>query len=234
MCAVQKIVVLVLLALCFGTAAICQRHLTAMKDQRWSAPTLSYLSQGEKIKPYLLGFHTAYASYLWIRTTLYFGSHITSDNQFPWLYRMLDMVTQLNPRFFPAYEFAGLVLPDLTGEVDVARILLERGIFYLGDNNWKVWFYCGMLYYRYYNDSQRAAEFLAHAARVPGKHAEKLAGYAATLYQKAGTGQQAVAFLDMMYETSENPAVRRYLKQRLQKALLESDTTHSSNSEVDL
>ena len=175
---------------------------------------LTALPQTEAIKPYLLGFSSTYANYLWIRTMLYFGTHVETDRDYIWLTTMLDMVTRLNPYYYPAYEFAGVMLPAHSGESDAARIILNRGISYLGDTKYSLPFYLGWIYYDTYNDPEEAARYLILASRNE-KAPPFYSGLAATLYTKAGKKDLALEFLYSAYYSSENPAVKKTVKEKI-------------------
>jgi hypothetical protein len=112
----------------FGSIVVLQNRLTGLSRSSEVPQSMAYLPESDKIIPWFLGFQTVVGDYLWIRTTLYFGGHLLKDRQYPWLLSMVDMVTKLNPRFYPAYEFAGLLLPDVCKNLDAAKILLQRGI----------------------------------------------------------------------------------------------------------
>jgi hypothetical protein len=162
-----------------------------------------------------MGFHAAYADYMWIKTTLYFGAHFLTDQQYRWLTHLVDLVTRLNPNFYPAYEFAGLMIPDICQDPAAARVILERGVSSSVNNKWKLWYYLGMLYYRYYDDKKDAAQCLARAATQPNAPGFKLAGIAAAMFRKGGASGEGREFLEFMYATSENPEVKRYVLAKL-------------------
>lgn len=202
---------LVICLLIFGA----QNRLTNIRSKHRAPPSMAFVPQSDKIKPYLLGFHTAYADYLWIRTTLYFGSEYLSGGQFKWLVHMVDLVTRLNPDFYPAYEFAGLMIPDVCNDPEAAKVILARGISSGVTNKWKLWFYLGMIYYRYDDDRKEAADCLERAVEQPGAPGFRLAGIAAAMFRKAGAPQEGREFLEFIYATSENPEVKRYVQGKL-------------------
>jgi hypothetical protein len=193
-----------------------QYNLTSIRSKHRAPPSMAFVPQSEKIKPYLLGFHTAYADYLWIRTTLYFGSEFLSGGQYKWLVHMVDLDTRLNPGFYPAYEFAGLIIPDICDDPDAARVILQRGISSPVENKWKLWFYLGMIYYRYYDNKKDAAACLARAVTQTNAPGYRLAGIAAAMFKKAGAPEEGRDFLEFMYTTSENPEVKRFVGAKLQ------------------
>jgi hypothetical protein len=191
-----------------------QTILTRAKGPSWFAERMSYLPSSEKIESLFLGYTSVYADYLWIRTMLYFGSHSMTDKDYPWLVTMVDMVTKLNPRFYPAYEFAAFMIPDFCHDPDAARVILDRGISAFGAANWKLPYYLGWLYYREYHDKVRAASYLQLASQDP-KVAPYVVGLTARFLRDAGLHDQSRRFLLSMYETAENPRVREHIRQKL-------------------
>lgn len=194
-----------------------QNSLTSIRSKHRAPPSMAFVPQSDKIKPYLLGFHTAYADYMWIRTTLYFGSQFLTGGRYMWLTHMVDLVTKLNPDFYPAYEFAGLMIPDVCNDPNAARVILERGVSSSVNNKWKLWFYLGMLYYKYYDDKKNAAACLARAVMQPNAPGFRLAGIAAAMFKKAGAPGEGRDFLEFAYATSENPEVKSYIKTKLDR-----------------
>ena len=200
----------------FASIIMVQTRLSSYKTHTWKQESMTYLPQSDRIKPLLCGFHTTYAHYLWIRTILYFGTHYITDKEFPWLINMIDIITKLNPHFYPAYEFAGLIIPDLCNNPAAARIILERGMNSIGHKKWNIPFYLGLIHYQHYDDNERAAHLFALAARVPGAPMEKLGGLAATLYYRSGHELRARNLLGLLYESSESPDVRRHIENKMQ------------------
>jgi hypothetical protein len=203
-------------ALWFGVLHV-QNRLTEARTAFVAPASMAFVPHSEKIRPYLLGFHTAYADYLWIRTTLYFGSHYMTDRKYEWLVHMVDLVTRLHPNFYPAYEFAGLMLPDVCRNPDAARIILERGVSSNVEKKWKLYYFLGMVYFRYYDDKQTAALCMTRAVTQPNAPGYKLAGIAAAMFKKAGRSEEGREFLDFMYSTSENPEVKRYILNKIKQ-----------------
>jgi hypothetical protein len=205
----------VFIGMLFGGIVVLQNKLSAMGKQYTVPPSMAYLPESEKIRPWLLGFHTAFADFLWIKTTLYFGGHLLGDKQYPWLIQMIDIVTRLNPVFYPAYEFGGLMVPEICKNPVAGRIILERGVCAPVRKKWKLYFYLGMLNYRYFGDFEKAAVCLATAAQLPGAPVDKLTRLVGGFTRRSFGEAMGDQFLTMMYTTSENPEVRRYLMNKI-------------------
>jgi hypothetical protein len=213
----KTIYILIIAALLFAGIVFANIRLSAIRAGTPKLESMAYLPGSERIKPFMLGFNTTYAHYLWISAMIYFGDHFEHDRQFKWLVRMIEMITRLHPYFHEAYEFAGLMIPEYCRDPDAARIILERGMNTMGGTRWNIPFYLGMLYSRYYNDPERAALCMAAAAQVPSEQSGKLARLAARFYQNAGHEDEAMDVLLFMLETSENPEVRRHIEGKIEE-----------------
>lgn len=199
-----------------GVTMVClQKDLRRRTGPAWQQESMTFLPSGERIKPFLLGFETTVAHYLWIRTILYFGGHNLTDRHYPWLIGMLDIITRLCPRFYPAYEFAGVLLPDVTGDPEASRILLERGLTHIGSTKWNIAFHMGVLHLKYYHDRKTAALYIVRAAMAAGAPRGKLINMASTFYTQAGSAYEGLRVLMFAYETSDNPEVRRHLAEKI-------------------
>ena len=212
----MKRLLLIATALCMlGGVVLFQHRLLSIEGRSWSKESMSYLPSSDHIKPFLLGFESSFANYLWIKTELYFGGHLITDRDYPWLIKMLDIITRLNPHFYPAYEFAGLLVPDLCNDPQAARIILERGIAAIGDKKWTLAFYMGILYYKYYGDTYTAARYFTLAASVPSDFSARLTSLAYTFYNKSARLDEGYTYLQFLYQTSESPDVKKYLATKM-------------------
>ena len=205
---------IILIILILSIIAPVQDRLTSEKDSKWFQDRMSYLASSDRVEPFLLGFSTTYANYIWIKTMLYFGSHYEKDKDYQWLASMVDIVTRLNPYFYPAYEFAGVMLPQESGDPDAALIILNRGMTYIGGKRFSIPFYISWLYNNQLNDPQLAADFLTIAAHNPKAPAFYTA-FAASLYSKADKKDIAIKYLMSAYYSSENPAVKETIINKL-------------------
>jgi hypothetical protein len=206
-----KILLCIMLASIVFAAAYTRGKLNAISAAHPVPDVMAFLPSSDRAKPFFIGFHREYAVLLWIRTTIYFGSHIMGDGNFPWLVSMIDIITRLNPEFYPAYEFGGLMLPKFCNNPDAARIILERGIASKVEKKWKLYFYLGMLYYEKYKDNVSATICIVTASGLDGAPEKKLSALARALYMKTSDTEKNGRFLDLLYGASENPEVRKHV-----------------------
>jgi hypothetical protein len=214
---------LAIIAALFVGITITKERLTDIRGKGPKLESMAFLPGSERVKPFMLGFNTTYAHYLWIRTVISSGEQFISGRHFEWLVEMIEMITRLHPHFNEAYEFAGLMIPSMSDDPDAAKIILERGMNVFGTTRWNIPFYLGMLYHRYYDDPDRAAFNFAIAAQAPGEHQGRLASLTATFLSNAGRETEALDVLVFLYETSENPEVRRHIAERIERQLEETE-----------
>src|SRR5215510_12440046 len=63
-----------------------------------TAKEFVYVPDAHLLRPMALGYNNVLADLLWFRTISYFGEHYRGNRQYPWLARMCDLVTDLDPR----------------------------------------------------------------------------------------------------------------------------------------
>ncbi len=131
----KKIAIIFVIIVFIATANFVSKPMLQEKSKEfWIKEQLTAVISSPDIIPFMLGFESVLANYLWIKTMLYVGENIQGDNDGEWLKSMIKSVNMLNPSFYPAYEFAALMLPNITGEWEAARLILENGIPYVNDS----------------------------------------------------------------------------------------------------
>jgi uncharacterized protein (DUF305 family) len=75
----------------------------------------------------------------------------------------------------------------------------------------------GMIYFRYYNDRVRAAHYFSLAAHSDNAPVEKLVRLASAFLSKSAHERQAIDMMAFVYQTSENPEVKRFLAESIKK-----------------
>jgi len=177
---------------------------------------LLYLPSGRCIKPLTLGFnHLAHlaADFLWIKAVGYFGEHYLTDQNYPWLYHILDIVTTLDPLFQYAYEFGGLLLSMGEGNYTQSNILLKKGIHYFPDY-WRLYFYLGFNHFFYLDSPFTAAPYIRKAATLPG-HPPYLPNLAASLYVASHKPELGIEFLLQIYYATDDAMLREQIEQKV-------------------
>lgn len=204
------------LALCL-TAGVVHLRLDQFPPAPETMEVYMYIPSGEFLKHFTFGFSHLVADYFWIKTISYFGDHLMSDRQYPWLYHILDLVTTLDPQFRSPYYFGGVILSLEANQVEQSTMLLKKAMRYHPEV-WKFPFFIGFNYWFHANNAAKAAPYLEIAARLPGAPAY-LKNFAARLYTEAGQKDAALLFLQEMLRTTQDPRMRAQLIKRTEEIL---------------
>lgn len=189
---------------------------TIQQSQRFS-----YLPDGDVLRRAVLGYREVASDLLWLQVIQEMGERKVSQEAGQWIYRALDVVTTLDPKFVRAYEIGAHALCTLVVMPEASNRLLEKGIHH-NPQEWRLPFLLGFNYYFEFGDNQKAAEAMAAAARLPGAP-DLIPRLAAKLLVSAKSPQQAVELLAKVYEDTTDESVRQVLEQRLREFIVERD-----------
>lgn len=181
----------------------------------------SYLPDGEVLRRAVLGYREVASDLLWLQIIQEMGERKVSQEAGQWIYRAVDVVTTLDPKFVRAYEAGAHALCTLVVMPEASNRLLEKGIHH-NPEEWRLLFLLGFNYYFEFGDNQKAAESMAAAARLPGAP-DLIARLAAKMLVSAKSPHQAVELLAKVYEETTDESVRKVLEQRLREAIVERD-----------
>jgi hypothetical protein len=204
--------VLVIAAALAAQAAV-ERSFESAWPRR-SIEQFLYLPSGRHTKALTLGFSNVAADLLWVRAVGYFGGHVLTDNEYPWLYRILVQVTTLDPPFTYPYLFGGTALALKPETTDQSVAMLTRGMMnYPGD--WRYPFYIGFNAFYNQQDPERAAGLMFYAASMPGSP-YYLPRLAASLLAESGRADTAVRLLETMAEGTRDEGARAMILQKIE------------------
>ncbi len=205
---------LVLVISLLGLASFASRQTATPAAARVAAAPV-YLPNIHFLRLASLRYQNAVADFLWFRTINYFGEHYHSDHLYPWLARMCEIVTDLDPRAMHVYRFAGVILPWEAQRPDDGIALLEKGVRVFPDS-WQLHFFLGFNYYYFKQDLQRAIQHVRRASELPGAP-PFVTRFATILYATEYGTKTARAFLENLMNTPEGaglrPVIREHLKQ---------------------
>jgi tetratricopeptide (TPR) repeat protein len=209
-----------------GLLLVVGLHLLQVRidAQRAVTPKLQrfmYLPRGEYLRVAVLGYEQVVADLLWIQAIQAMGESTVTEEAGRWLYRALDAITTLDPRFVRVYEAGGIALVTLVVLAEESNRILEKGIRYNPDY-WALPYLLGFNYYFELHDYAKAADSIARASQLPGAP-EYLAPLAVRLYASAREPQVAIDFLARMYEQTSDENVKLILERRLKEVVVERD-----------
>jgi tetratricopeptide (TPR) repeat protein len=183
------------------------------------ADELKYLPSGTFLKGAALGFDEVLADLLWIKAIGYVGEHSKSDQDFTWLYHILDITTTLDPGFEDPYEMGVIVLASSVGDVDKAIKIGQKGIENVHQNHPRYWylpFFTAFNYMYYKNDYLTAAKYLEQAASFP-QSPKYLPLLVARLYANTEDPGIALPFLEEMLAQANTPELEANLNKRIKE-----------------
>jgi len=183
-------------------------------DQVRSGATLEeflYISSPKLVKRMSLGYDGLLADIYWTRAVQYYGGlHHQGGGRFELLWPLLNITTQLDPHFIPAYQYGAAFLtgkpPYGAGMVDKAIQLVEYGI----ENNpdeWRLYEDLGFIYYSDVKDYKKAAEVFRRGSQRPNAH-PFLGVLAAQAAEHGGETQTAQLLWRAIYETTPDKDIR--------------------------
>ena len=212
---------LLISATLMGLLIALQVSLKPWQETEKKLERLLYLPDAEYLKIASLGYRELIADLLWIQSIQVMGERKVSESNGRWLYRALDIITTLDPKFVRAYEGGGLALTTLVVLPEESNQLMMKGM----RNNpteWKLPFLIGINYYYEMYDDAKAAEYISQASRLPDAP-PVLATLAANLYVSGHSPQQAVNLLADLYEKATDENAKKLLEIRLKIVLTERD-----------
>ncbi|UXR65018.1 tetratricopeptide repeat protein [Bdellovibrio bacteriovorus] len=164
------------------------------------------------------GYAETMADLMWIRALQDFdycdsevAKGICRNNS--WLYKMLDSVTNLSPKFRMAYAAGALALTIIITDVDGATKIFDKGVKEF-PNDWPILYRAAYHYMYEVKDNKRAAELLIQAANNGAP--PWLFALAGRLYSDSGNMELAEAVLQDMIATEQDPGLIKRLQQKIQ------------------
>jgi tetratricopeptide (TPR) repeat protein len=157
---------------------------------------------------------------LWMRMSYYFGQHMLTDRDYPYLLHMLDLITDLTPGWIQPYLFGAVVLPSETESVEDGFYIIDKGLLFHPDN-WQLWFFKGFYLWQMKNDLLGASEALNKASQLENAPAY-LINLAASFATKGGHRALAVEFLKEALKNVQDATQRKMILKKMTE-VLESD-----------
>lgn len=188
------------------------------REQVRSEMPLDYVIPSKFSRILALGNHGLLSDFLFLKTATYVGGRIGSREPLQkddWLYiiRSLDVVTDLDPYFVDPYFLAEGLLAWDAGMPEEASKILKKGTRYR-TTDWRLPFFIGFNYFYFLHDYGTASDYIMTASRLP-ESPGYLPTLAARLAYYGGKSKTALLFLQQILEETNNPLMRRSLEMRL-------------------
>ncbi len=212
----------VLLVVALGLSA--DGVLMALERNRSAAvraEELAYLPKGEYLKIAVLGYDQFAADLIWLKAVQHLGAARQSKGGYAWAYHVVNVVTDLDPKFLPAYLASGAILGVWAGLHYESIEILRKGMRENPDV-WQLPFYIGYDYFYELCDPAKAAPYFQAAARLPGAPSY-LPSLAARMTVAGGDPSAALEFLQRLHERTGDPRLREALENKIKEVIVELD-----------
>lgn len=186
-----------------------QLYVTRVETERNIKALLVPKSQW--LRPFLLGHPGFMADLVWIRTLGYYADQIILGGDQKHLEALLNLATDLDPRFEKIYIWAGAAAMYGRGRITEEKIQLSNRIlkkgweYYLNDvEGWNhhpdFWMIPQMIGFNYaieLGDYPKGAKYIAAAAQLPNvpEHFKTWASY---IYKRAGEEKKSIQSLEKL------------------------------------
>ena len=218
-----------LLIVGLGASITLQHWIDGQRGIGSAVEDALYISSGKTLKRASLGFDGLLADLYWLRTVQYFGSKsqqlkgdINIGNVNDWnlnlLEPLINITTELDPNYVSAYRFGSLFLPDINP--DSAVRLAQRGIAD-NPNDWRLRQDLGFIFWKL-KRYHEAGEAYWQGAQLPDapKWMEQMA---AIMRANGGDRETAKQMFLRIYETTDDPTVKKTSLGRLQSYQAEDE-----------
>jgi tetratricopeptide (TPR) repeat protein len=218
-----------LLIVGLGASIVLQRWIDGQRGTGSVVEDALYISSGKSLKRASLGFDGLLADVYWLRTIQYFGGksqqitgNLNIGNVNEWKLNLLEplinITTELDPNYVSAYRFGSQFLPDINAESAIK--LAQRAI---ADNpeDWRLQQDLGFIFWKLKRYDEASAAYLqgSRLADAP-KWMEQMA---AVMQANGGDRETAKQMFLRIYETTDDPTVKKTSLGRLQSYQAEDE-----------
>lgn len=198
-----------------------QKNLDASKERHKKEGIGIIVPSGRYMKVAVLGYNNVIADLYYLKAHQYVGTQEVRKADYPQLYPIIDLVTDLDPKFLSPHLFGGLVLSLSGMHVDESILILKKA-YKMDPNVWQTGFYLGFNYWYYLQEYDRAVEYTSKAASQLGSPSF-LSTLAANLYAESKRPDMAIDFLKNLKETTKDEDAKKDIDARIMLAEVTRD-----------
>jgi len=212
---IKKISLIIVLVLLPISWVYFQKKIDAKIGKDKKIENLVYIPSGRFLSVMTLGYRDVMADFLWMKTSIYFGSHFQTDKNYTWIYRLINSITDLDPSFDIPYVFGGIILANEVGNVEQSSDILFKGWKNI-PNKWQFPFYIGFNNFFYDKNYKNAAKMIKAASELKGSPEYLKAMYIELLY-KGNSPIVGKTFLAQSIKYIGNDDMKKELLQKIAK-----------------
>lgn len=157
------------------------------------------------------------ADLLFVKVNLHSGSLMWKPLKFgfdsQWSYQMMDLITDLDPKYYTAYLFSGMGLIHNFDDVKLARPIIEKGMKVFPER-WELPFWLGYDYYIYLEDYDVGGEYLWRASQNPNAP-KRFFSLLLSVLRKDGSYERGLWVLRVMVENAKDERLKMVYTKKL-------------------
>ena len=207
----------VLFALCCWLTAVSLNYGSRKMYPPGINNELQFIPEQSVIEFLSLNHRGLAADLMFIQVLLHSGSLTWKPDRFQfnneWSYQMIDLVTELDPKYYGAYLFSGMGLLHNRDDVLRATEIIQKGMAVFPDS-WELPFWIGFNAYLYLEDDAMASDYLWQAAHKPDAPISFLSLLLSAI-TKGGNFEQGIWVLEAMIKHEKNTKVQTVYKKRI-------------------
>ena len=207
----------VILALCCWLAAVCVNYGSRAAYPPQIREELQFIPEKQVVEILSLDHKGLAADLMFIQVLLHSGSLAWKPDRFrfnnEWSYQMIDLLTELDPKYYSAYLFSGMGLLHNADDVFRSNLIIQKGMTFFPDS-WELPFWVGFNSYLYLENDAMASDYLLQAAHKPDAPISFLSLLLSAI-TKGGDYEQGIWVLEAMVKHEKNPKIQLVYKKRL-------------------
>jgi len=207
----------VIFALCCWVVAMCINYTNRKLYPPQIIEELQFIPERAVVDFLSFGQKGFAADFLFIKVLLHSGSLTWKPDRFhfnnEWSYQMIDLVTDLDPKYYTPYLFSGMAL--LHNHEDIFRSIpiIKKGMEIFPDS-WELPFWIGLNAYLYLENDAMASEYLWLAAHKPNAPTSFLSLLLSAI-TKGGNFERGIWVLESLIKHEKNPKIQLVYKKRI-------------------
>jgi tetratricopeptide (TPR) repeat protein len=212
----QRVKIFILLVAAVGVTGVSRTSLEPEAAARGAVRDPAWLPSGRVLRTVSFGQRLLLADFYWLHSVSYMGETLlTKKDRWEALLPLVEIVTDLDPRYGYAYQVTGSNLAGLAHRYAEADRILEKGMRALPER-WTLPFVQATNKFLFEQDYAEAARLARRAAAVGKKpHLALLAANLSALANSDDEYEAAAAFLNQMLDQNDLPEMREELETRL-------------------
>ncbi len=180
-----------------------QYRLKDIRKAEEKAKEILYLPKGKVLEYIALDHKNSFADFLWLEFIQYYGHHLRTDKKYPYLFPILNVLTEIDKKFMHAYTFGSVLLAHDAKDREKSEKLIKKGM-YNNPERWEYPWWIGFLNYSFWKDYKKAGRYFRLASLKPDAPDMVYRWAAFVYYKKLKRLEIALLLWEEMYKGAKS------------------------------